>query len=413
MTKANSHQAGRRSTNIIDLLGSVRFAVLIVAILAVVCTVGTLLPQGSDVAAYLQQNPGHAGRMKVLGVLGLTSVYSSWWFLGLLGMLAASIATCSTRRFLTALRVTGATRVRVLGSMLTHISMLLILAGGIARGVWGVKGWVELREGQTVDQFVVGDERRPLPFGIQLADFSIETYEPAGGAESLAGSNPQAMTGADHQHLVVRWPDRGLKAEVPVILNQELTLAPQDETPSDQNSYRLTALRMVSDFVIDTDTKEVRSRSDEPNNPAILLAIEGPGYSNNRWIFANHPDFSMRVENGHGAGGELPLEISYHYEPAAAAVPEGPIKSFRSDISLVQSGQVRARKVIEVNHPLRFGGWSLYQSGYRPEDLSWSSIQIVRDPGVPAVYAGFSLMIVGLFMVFYVSPWMMQRRKPA
>lgn len=412
MTHPNRQSTRPRSTNLVDTLGSVRFAVLIVAILAVACTVGTLLPQGSDVAAYLRQNPGHTGRMKVLGVLGLTSVFSSWWFLGLMGALAASIATCSTRRFLTAIRVTGATRVRVVGSMLTHISMLLILAGGIARGVWGVKGWVELHEGQVVDQFVVGQQKRSLPFAIQLADFSIETWDQTGGAQGLAGSNPGASSGADRQHLVVRWPDRGLKAEVPVMIDREVRLSPEGEAPSEANTYRLTVLEYVPDFVMDSSTKEVRSRSDEPKNPAILLAIEGPGYANHRWIFANYPDFSMKVDDGHSKGTDLPLQIQYHFEPAAA-MPSGPIKSFKSDISLVQNGQVQARKTIEVNHPLRFQGWSLYQSGYRPEDPTWTSFQIVRDPGVPAVYTGFGLMIVGLFMVFYLSPWMMQRRKTA
>lgn len=412
MTHANRQTTHRRPANLVETLGSVRFAVLIVALLAVACTVGTLLPQGSDVTAYLRQNPGHAGRMKVLGVLGLTGVFSSWWFLGLMGALAASIATCSTRRFLTAIRVTGATRVRVVGSMLTHISMLLILAGGITRGVWGVKGWVELREGQVVDQFIVGQEPRPLPFAIQLTDFSIETWDQTGGAQGLAGSDPGASPGADRQHLVVRWPDRGLKAEVPVMLNREVRLSPEGEVPSEANTYRLTAVQFVPDFVMDSATKEVRSRSDEPKNPAILLAIEGPGYANHRWIFANHPDFSMKVDDGHSKGADLPLQIQYHFEPAAA-MPQGPIKSFKSDISLVQNGQVQARKTIEVNHPLRYQGWSLFQAGYRPEDQTWTSIQIVRDPGVPAVYAGFGLMIVGLFMVFYLSPWMMQRRKTA
>jgi len=37
-------------------------------------------------------------------------------------------------------------------------------------------------------------------------------------------------------------------------------------------------------------------------------------------------------------------------------------------------------------------------------------IHAAREAGVPVVYAGFSLMIVGLFIVFYLNPWLETRR---
>ena len=44
-------------------------------------------------------------------------------------------------------------------------------------------------------------------------------------------------------------------------------------------------------------------------------------------------------------------------------------------------------------------------------DTALKLLQVVNDPGVPVVYAGFALMIAGLFVVFYVSPWMAARVK--
>jgi hypothetical protein len=35
----------------------------------------------------------------------------------------------------------------------------------------------------------------------------------------------------------------------------------------------------------------------------------------------------------------------------------------------------------------------------------------VRDPGVPLVYTGFALMLVGLFIVFYLNPWLSGRAR--
>ena len=66
-----------------------------------------------------------------------------------------------------------------------------------------------------------------------------------------------------------------------------------------------------------------------------------------------------------------------------------------------------------MNSPFSYKGYTFYQSGYNPQDLSWTSLQVVRDPGVPLVYAGFALIIGGLFIVFYVNPWLQARRAKA
>ena len=125
---------------VFERLALVKFAVTVVVLIAIACIVGTALPQGAEVQKFLAQNPSAADRMKLFGTLGLTHVFFSWWFIGLLGVLSASIATCSARRFATMRRTTGYARGRAFGSMLTHISMLLILTGGVIRGVWGEKG---------------------------------------------------------------------------------------------------------------------------------------------------------------------------------------------------------------------------------------------------------------------------------
>src|ERR1051326_1199438 len=101
---------------LLNLLASVKFAVSVVVIIALVCLVGTLIPQGTEVAAYIRHNPAAANRMEWLGRLGLTHVYYSAGFVTLLSVLAASVATCSVRRFATVRRTTGFAQRRALGS---------------------------------------------------------------------------------------------------------------------------------------------------------------------------------------------------------------------------------------------------------------------------------------------------------
>ncbi|MDB4895023.1 MAG: cytochrome biosis protein [Firmicutes bacterium] len=47
--------------------------------------------------------------------------------------------------------------------------------------------------------------------------------------------------------------------------------------------------------------------------------------------------------------------------------PNGAPARFATDASVVQNGNEVLRKTIEVNHPLTYGGWDIYQSSWREE----------------------------------------------
>lgn len=388
----------------VNVLVSVKFAVTLVLVIAGGCVIGTLVPQGAEVAGWLQKHPDTAGWVRVLHSLGLTHVFSSWWFIALLATLGASVAACSLRRLATVRRAAGATRTRALGSMLVHVSILLILAGGVVRGLWGVNGTLELREGETKNQFTADAGALALPFSLQLAKFEVERYE------ALAGKSPKK----DAHQLVVGWPARRMSARVPIALGVTHTLTPQGEPATMENTWRVTVLRYVPDFTMNAETRAVMSRSDAPENPAILVAVEGPDYHNHRWLFARYPDFGLGSAASHG-GNRGPLTLTYAHPSATPGRPadSGPIKSFKSTVNVVENGQVVATRTVEVNQPFTWKGYTFYQSGYNPDDRAWTSLQVARDPGVPLVYAGFALMIGGLFVVFYLNPWLHARRRTA
>lgn len=388
---------------IVGLFASVKFAVSVIILIAIACVFGTILPQGADAAAFAHNNPAAAPRMAMFAKLGLTNVYYAWWFLLMLCVLALSVMACTTRRFATMRRTTGAAQRRAFGSMISHISILLIIAGGVVRGVWGEKGYIEIREGETTSHFTVGKLQQPLPFALHLVEFDIETYaEPAATA-----SKPDAAG----KSLVVRWIERELAARVSAQVDSVHSLSPQGETPGTDNTFEIRILRYVADFAMDPETREVISRSDEPRNPAILLAVNGPEYENHRWVFARFPNFTMGEDGTHGTARPSPLEYYFDHDGVASAGGiSGRIKSFKSTVKVLEDGRMVAGRVIEVNRPFKFNGYTFYQTGYNPDDLSWTSLEVVRDPGVPLVYAGFSLMIVGLFIVFYLNPWLASRK---
>jgi len=394
-TQTHSTRNKSFTASLIDRLASVKFAVTVVVVIALACIAGTLIPQGADVAKYLARHPEASNRFELFGRLSLTHEFKSYWFLGLLGTLAASVAVCSTRRFSTVVRTNGYVRYRAFGSMLTHISILLILGGAVIRGFWGEKGYLELHEGETNAQLVTENTVKSLPFAIHLAKFEIETYD-------QAGREAQAAARDGDSHLVISWPEKHLESVLPVTLGVEQAFS----------EFKITVLKYIPDFVVDMQTHDVTSRSSEPRNPAILVAVNGPTYHNHRWLFARFPDFDMHTADSQSTGPS-PLRMVYQNRGATASqtMPAGPIKSFKSTVDLVEGDTVVGHHVVEVNSPFSYKGYTFYQSGYNPDDLSYTAFQVVKDPGVPVVYAGFALMIVGLFIVFYLNPWLDARRK--
>jgi hypothetical protein len=95
-----------------------------------------------------------------------------------------------------------------------------------------------------------------------------------------------------------------------------------------------------------------------------------------------------------------------------AAEREYPIEQFISRVQVRENGKPLFEKLIMMNAPLKYKGYTLYQSGYDSEagDASrYSVLAVKRDPGVWFVYAGFGMLTLGLVIVFYINPLLRRR----
>jgi cytochrome c biogenesis protein ResB len=387
-SKIQTKETKNVAARIAGVLASVPFASMVVALIAVVCIAGTLLPQGPQVGQYLTAHPEREGLMSALDFAGLTHVFSAWWFVGLLLLLSASLAVCSYKRYAAALRSHGRPRGRAFGSLMTHVSMLLVLCGGVARVTWGERGQLGFREGDTVAAFAVNGKAASLPFKIHLVKFTTEFH-----ALEEADA-PQDMP----EQLHVRLQGAGAHWSIPVTAGETHALVPEGARETPENTYQVTILQRVPDFVIDSATGQVGTRSSELNNPAIQVQVEHNTATNSQWVFALHPGFNM-----HSDGDKMPVDLIYTVTPPSAQSGQQ-VKDWRSTLQIIEGDTVVREKTIEVNSPLSYKGYTFYQSGYNPKDPKWTSLQVVRDPGVPLVYAGFFFLIVGLTMVFYLYP---------
>ena len=339
---------------IIRTIRSLRFAIVLMILIALACILGTLVQQEPYGATKAVERYG-----EVLGplvaLLGLNQLYGTYWFLTLLSLFALSTTLCAFRR--------RRLKARAIGSMIVHASILFIVAGVIARGLVGKEGAVTLAEGETVHAFRHGNDQAPLGFHLRLDDFQVVRHGTANDA------------------IAVQSPDKAEPRLIPVEVGKTVEL--------ESGEAKLEVLRRILDFKM--DGKRVYSASDKPANPALQVRVTGPGGTATRWLFARLPDF-----HGHGTD-TTELALRYVWRDA-------PVKAFESHVTVFGEDIPERQAVIRVNEPLKAGRYTLFQLSYDPQTEAASTLEVVYDPGVPLVFVGFVLMPAGMAFTLYVRP---------
>lgn len=85
------------STEVAEFFASIKLAIFLFIVLAMMATIGTVIQQGERPEVYVKEYGEAAYRWFVR--LGFTDVYHTWWFTSLLGLLCINSLTCFYRRF--------------------------------------------------------------------------------------------------------------------------------------------------------------------------------------------------------------------------------------------------------------------------------------------------------------------------
>ena len=86
----------------------------------------------------------------------------------------------------------------------------------------------------------------------------------------------------------------------------------------------------------------------------------------------------------------------------------GSPKRFASAIKVVEKSDRETEATIDVNKPIEVQGWKIYQYGYDTSmgaESKMSILELVSDPWLPLVYAGFYMMLAG-------AAWMLLSSRP-
>jgi len=372
---------------------------------------------------------GHDTAHSVLGVLdslGFTNMYHSWWFLAFLLLFAANLIICSLDRlphiwklvqekirpvpasYLEKMSIKHAVAVQGktsgikdtvaaalksagfkpaeategpsvqlyaekgnytrLGVYITHLSILIILAGAIIGIFFGFNAFLNLPEGETTS--VAYKDRGtevPLGFEIRCNDFEVEFY-------------------------------------------------PNSEMPKSYKSW-LTVLK---------NGQEVMKKAITVNDPLTYQGITF--YQSSYGMVPNSMGkgvLVLRAVSKDGKSEQLNLKFGSTFTIPGTTVT-GTIRDFSPALSFDQSGRAftyaeqMSNPAIYVEFADKggrsFGGWILKRfprtwdlpDGNRVEFLDYwgvqyTGMQVRRDPGVFIVYLGCIIMAIGLYMTFFMN----------
>ncbi|MCF8382509.1 MAG: cytochrome c biogenesis protein ResB [Chlorobium sp.] len=334
-----------RNNPFVVWLGGIPLGLSLIFGIAFLSLLGGVIPQG-----------GVSGDM-LSGRLGVNRIFSGWPFLLTVFLFLSNLGLAVVWK-------TIPFRLSNLQFMLFHGGFWIALASGLAGAPDLQRLIIPVYEGRQNSRAYIPQENRmvQLPFSVYLDDFSIEEYSP-----QLVLYDPQSdrvIPGKPASGVEV---GKGYRAVWP--------------------GFEVRVLDYLQHALPDS---RGNPRAADPENgiPYARVRISADGKSVDRWLNTGSPSIRPGV-----------VQLDRYFLVMFPGTP----KVFRSGVVLSGS---RGNKpaVLEVNKPVEYDGWKLYQMGYDEKAGRWSQlslIEAVRDPWLPVVYCGFFMIMAGNAMFFW------------
>lgn len=396
---------------------SVKLSVVLLLSLAATSIIGTVIPQNANPRMYMQKYGETL--YPIFDALNFFDMYHAWWFQLLLGLLTINIIVCSINRLSKTWKLIFPKKINFqagrfrksqnrvewsadaspdqlkhiyesyisrhfryittqktddsllifgekgrwtrLGVYAVHSSILLLVIGGLIGSFFGFEGFANIPEGESVQQISLKnrDQEKQLPFAIRCDDFSISHYDsgmPKEYKSTVAIINDQK---------VVR------KAEIRVndpLRHQGISIF--------QSSYGQIPGDKFTIVFTDPD-----SGMEHEKPAAVGAQIEMPANKGTLVIEDFRSNFNFR---GHNIGDSFICRVIP--EDTETGADSG--NFFVVPVSYPRFDRMRGGDFVISVKDVDFG----YYTG----------LQITRDPGVPVVYAGFILIIIGCYITFFM-----------
>lgn len=300
-------------------------------------------------------------------VIGFSKMLSFWPFVLLYIWLVSVLG-------LTILRASFPLKAKKIPFLLNHVGLFIALLAATLGNADMQRLKMITQLGKT--EWRATDENgklTELPLAIELKDFTIDEYPPK--LMLIDNETGKALPADVPEHLL-------LEDEVKHgrLLDWEISI--------------LQSIPMAAAVATEDTLKFTEFHSVGATYAVYLKAVNtDTGKTAEGWVSCGSYTFPYKA-----------LRLT---EQNSLVMPEREPQRFVSDVTVYTKEGSVLQDTIEVNHPLKAAGWNIYQLSYDETKGRWSDISIfelVRDPWLPAVYAGIVMMMLGAVCLFINAP---------
>lgn len=268
-------------------------------------------------------------------------------------------------------------RLSIWGPYLTHVSLLVIFLGAVYGGRFGFDGFINVVEGETSNRYFANRTGQPvdLPFTVKLLSFTIEHD---------SQHNPVAYK----SDLEIHEGDRVVAHKV-IDVNRPLSYKGISFFQADYGLVELvvnitapdgTSRRLPVSITTGDDDNGKVYRLDDPSYQTLTFG------SHRLTVYAHRlvPDYRKGQED---RGTALPIN------PAVELQVNERFPQYRGKDAWTSLGWVPVGQTVS------------YQ-GYRltlERVVKYTGLSVACNPGIPVIYLGFALLVLGVFTSFYLT----------
>ncbi len=335
---------------IFHFLISMKLALTLLFVIAILSIIGTILPQGQDVwASDWPKSP----LFDFYNTLGLFNMYYSWWFLSVLGLLVLSLSACIFNRMPTTVKHVFKPRVDVKDAFVANQPQAASIAGGAAAAVAVLR-----RHHYRVKKGATGSVLAQKGRFSSLASVTFHLSFLLIAAGAVLGG----LFGFDYQLTVP---------------NGQIVNVPHSNMQAESHGFDM----QFSGKALLDDGRTVEVNSTDAASQSQCLGSNGwwDGTEGICWV------------RGVNDGGNI-----------VSAFDPRPSR-YSTSLELFQNGKSISRKTIQVNDPLELNGINFYQESFSQDNQGGavSILEVNHYPGKTLVYIGAFLMMGSITLALY------------